>query len=55
MNLKLTLTRIKPRNPFVMAARRCGAGVHCSTRPQRREQRALRDELARLDHERHQT
>lgn len=55
MKLKLTLTRIKPRNPFVVAAQRSGAGSHRNTRPQRLHQRALREELARLEHERHQT
>lgn len=55
MNLKLTLKTPKPRNPFVVAALRAPAGAHRNNRAQRRESRSLREELARLDHERHHT
>jgi hypothetical protein len=55
MKLKLTLTRLKPHNRFVAAARRSGAGLHRNTHPQRLQRRALREELARFEHERHQT
>ena len=55
MKLNLTVNRVKPRNPLIAAARRSGAGLHRDTRPMRQALRALRDELARLDHERHQT
>lgn len=55
MHLKFTLKTPKPRNPVAVAASRAPAGAHRSTRAQRREMRSLRDELARLDHERHHT
>lgn len=55
MKLKLTLKTTKPRNPFVAASFRAAAGAHRRTRQAQRAQRSLRDELARLDHERHHT
>jgi hypothetical protein len=55
MNLKLTVTIPKPRNPLVAASYRAAAGRHRNTRAQRQDRRSMREELARLDHERHPT
>lgn len=51
----LTLAPQRPRNPFGATVRRTGAGAHRDNRARQREHRALRDEVSRLEHERHQT
>jgi hypothetical protein len=51
----LTVKTLKPRNPFVAASFRAPAGAHRSAKPRQHAQRSLRQELARLDHERHHT
>ena len=51
----LTVKTLKPRNPWVAAAYRATAGAHRKQHRRQLAQRSLRDELSRLDHERHHT
>jgi hypothetical protein len=53
MTQTLTMKTLKPRNPWVAASFRASAGAHRNNKQRQQAQRALRTELARLDHERH--
>jgi hypothetical protein len=46
--MKLILKTIKPRNPFVAAARRRAAGAHRSGAQRQQAQRELQREVERL-------